>query len=162
MTTSAVVQTFLFIHLGVLLVVPAYCALGAALAPSFTAAGARRFAARPWKAALWGLALSAPWVGAAIFLLNRDAGGLKFAGAVLGCLWVVCGLFGGSGAALHLGRSGNGRSAPWIQSARGGALVALTWFLPLAGWFGLLPLSLATGVGCGFLALRNKAAAHAA
>ena len=38
----------------------------------------------------------------------------------------------------------------------GGALVALTWFLPLAGWFGMLPLSLATGVGCGLMALRGK------
>lgn len=156
MTTSAVVQTFLFIHLGVLLVIPAYVSLGAALAPSFTLAGARRFASSPWKALGTGLALSAPWVGAVLFLLNRDAGSLKFVGAVAGCLWVVCGLFGGAGAALHIGRGGNGASAPWVQSARGGALVALTWFLPLAGWFGMLPLSLATGIGCGFWALREK------
>jgi hypothetical protein len=156
MTTSAVVQTFLFIHLGVLLVVPAYCALGAALAPVFVTAAANRFASKAIKSVLVGLALSAPWVGGAIFLLNREAGGFKFAGAVVGCLWVLCGLFGGSGPALHLGRSGNGESVPWVQSARGGALVALSWFLPLAGWFGMLPLSLATGVGCMALVIFAK------
>lgn len=160
MTTSAVVYTFLFLHIGVILVVTAYYTLGAALAPGLTWRGRVRFARRPWLAILVGLSLSAPWVIASLVLLNLPAAPLKFAGAALGCLWVLLGLIGGAGIAQHVGSA----DAPalgqvtWVQTARGGLLLSLTWILPLVGWLVMLPLSLAAGIGClatGLVPLRD-------
>ncbi len=147
MTTSAVVQTFLFIHIGVILVVTAYYTLGAALAPALTRRSRLRFARRPWLAVLVGLMISVPWVVASLVLLNLPAAGLKFAGAVLGCLWVLVGLVGGAGIAQHVGQSSTD-STSWVGTVRGGLFISLTWVLPLVGWLGMLPLTLAAGIGC--------------
>ena len=148
MTTSAVVYTFLFVHVGVILVVTAYYTLGAAIAPRITERGRVRFGNRPWLPVLIGLGLSVPWVAAALVLLNLPAGGLKFAGAALGCLWVLLALIGGSGIAQHVGHGSNSGPVTWMQTARGGLLLSLTWILPLVGWLGMLPLTLAAGIGC--------------
>ncbi len=153
MTTSAVVQTFLFIHIGVILVVTAYYTLGAALAPALTRRGRLRFARRPWLAVLVGLMISVPWVVASLVLLSQDLSGqLKFAGAVLGCLWVLVGLVGGAGIAQHVGQSSTD-STSWVGTVRGGLFISLTWVLPLVGWLGMLPLTLAAGIGCFVLGL---------
>ncbi|MBT8486633.1 MAG: hypothetical protein HKO59_14830 [Phycisphaerales bacterium] len=148
MTTSAVVYSFLFIHIGVILVITAYYAVGSLLAPALTERARTRFAARPWLPVLVGLGVSVPWVLAAIVLLNLPAAPAKFAGAVLGCGWVLCGLIGGAAIAQQVGRGGGPAPLPWVAAVRGGLLITLTWVLPLVGWLGMLPLSLATGVGC--------------
>ncbi len=152
MTTSAAVYTFLFIHIGVILVVTAYFTVGAAVAPTLTRRARHRFAQRPWLPAIIGLVISAPWVAAALVLLNMPSGAFKFAGAVAGCTWVLAGLIGGAGIAQHIGRGRDG-TAEWIQTVRGGLFISLTWILPLVGWLGVLPLTLATGVGCLVLGL---------
>ncbi|MHC4218560.1 MAG: hypothetical protein ACYSU7_08920 [Planctomycetota bacterium] len=148
MTTSAVVYTFLFIHIGVILVVTAYFTLGAALAPRLTERGRARFARRPWLPTLIGLVVSGPWVFAAIACLNIEIGAVKFGGAVLGCLWILLGLIGGAGIAQHVGRGTGDAPVSWIQTVRGGLFITLTWILPLVGWLVVLPLTLAAGVGC--------------
>ena len=148
MTTSAVVYTFLFVHIGVVLVVTAYFTIGAALAPRLTERSRIRFARRPWLPAIIGLVLSVPWVIAAVAMLNVDAGAVKFAGAVLGGLWVLLGLIGGAGIAQHVGRGADDEPVSWVQTVRGGLLISLTWILPLVGWMVMLPLTLAAGVGC--------------
>ncbi|MCA9286821.1 MAG: hypothetical protein KDA22_16470 [Phycisphaerales bacterium] len=146
MITTAHVYTWLFIHLGVFLVAAAYYAVGAAVLPRLTARSEARFARRPWLPALVGVAVSVPWVVIGIALL--PGGGPKaLVGAILLGLWMVAGLVGGAGMAQHIGRLG---SAPtgWCTVARGGLLIALTWALPIVGWVVMLPLSLATGLGC--------------
>jgi hypothetical protein len=144
MTTSATVQAFLFIHLGVVLVATAYYTVGALLAPGLTARSQARFAARPWLPMLVGVAVSVPWVVASLILLNLDAAAFKFVGAAGAVLWVLLGLMGGAGIAQHLGRGQEG----WLPAFRGGLLLSLTWALPLVGWLVVLPLSMATGLGC--------------
>jgi hypothetical protein len=146
MTTSAVVCTFLFIHIGVILVVTAYFALSAALAPRMAERARIRFGRRPWLPVLVGLVVSVPWVVLALVLLNLDPAGLKFGGAVLGGLWVLGGLVGGAGIAQHVG--GSGGTPGWTGAVRGGILISLTWVLPLVGWLVMLPLTLAAGIGC--------------
>jgi hypothetical protein len=37
---------------------------------------------------------------------------------------------------------------PWRRVLRGGAVLGLTFVLPLIGWFLVLPVSLLMGVGC--------------
>jgi hypothetical protein len=152
MLTTATVYTFLFIHIGVILVVTAYYVFGAAVAPGLTERARVRFARRPWLPMLVGLVLSVPWVVVALVLLNADVGAAKFAGTVLGCLWILCSLLGGAGMAQHVGR-GDDHSPAWISSVRGGLFITLTWILPIVGWLGMLPLTLATGLGCLVLGL---------
>ena len=159
MTTSAAVYTFLFIHVGVILVVTAYYTVGAAVAPTLTSRGRYRFAQRPWLPAVIGLAISVPWVAVVLVLLNLPSGAFKFAGAVAGCAWVLAGLVGGAGIAQHIGRGSDG-TAEWIQTVRGGLFITLTWILPLVGWLVILPLTLATGVGCLVLGLFPVHAKH--
>ncbi len=154
MTTSAVVYTWLFIHIGVILVVTSYFTLGAALAPGLTARARKQFARRPWLPIVVGLVISVPWVVVAIVLLNQPAAGAKFVGAVLGCLWVLASLIGGAGIAQHIGGSRDSQgSVSWIQTFRGGLLISLTWVLPLVGWLGMLPLTMSAGIGCLVLGL---------
>jgi hypothetical protein len=148
MTTSATVQMFLFIHLGVILVVTAYYTASAALAPGLAERSRARFALNPWKTMILGLVVSVPWIALSLVMLNGASGGVKFFGSVLMGLWVFVGLIGGAGVAQHVGRSDNTSNTNWSQTARGGLLITLTWVLPLVGWLGVLPLTLATGIGC--------------
>jgi hypothetical protein len=149
MTPTATVTTILFVHVGIILVVSAYYALSAALAPRITERGRIRFANRPWLPALIGLFISVPWVVASLVLMQTPAAPLKFVGALLGCLWILGGLIGGASIAQHVGRASvPSGSASWVHSVRGGLFITLTWVLPLVGWLGMLPLTLATGLGC--------------
>ncbi len=149
MTTHAVVYSWLFIHIGVILVVTAYYTLSAALAPRLTERGRIRFARRPWLPIVIGLVISVPWVLAAILLIQQVPAGAKFVGAVLGCLWILSGLIGGAGIAQHVGGGdiAAGR-ATWVQTFRGGLFISLTWVLPLVGWLVMLPLTMSAGIGC--------------
>lgn len=152
MITTATVYTFLFIHLGVILVVTAYYALSAALAPGLTERARQRFARRPWLPVIVGLVVSGPWVLTSIVLMQTGIAGIAFLGAVLGCLWLLCGLIGGAAIAQHVGGRGSS-SLSLADTVRGGLLLSLTWVLPLIGWLGMLPLTLAAGVGCLILGL---------
>lgn len=149
MTTHAVVYTWLFIHIGVILVVTSYFTLGAALAPELTNRARRQFAARPWLPIIIGLAISVPWMLTAIVLLQQSPAAAKFVGAVLGCLWILSGLIGGAGIAQHVGGGDNeSNRVSWVQTFRGGLLISLTWVLPLVGWLVMLPLTMSAGIGC--------------
>jgi hypothetical protein len=159
MITSAVVSAWLWVHVGVLLVVVGYSACGYAILPGAAERGRERLARRPILTALIGLGISAPWVIGAIVLMNLPNGALKFAGALLGLSWLFIALVGMSAIALHVGRRDVTESARWHDVARGAGLVTLTWMLPLLGWFVALPLTLACGVGC--LVGRSKVQASA-
>jgi hypothetical protein len=43
---------------------------------------------------------------------------------------------------------------PWRRVLRGGTVLALLFIVPLLGWFAVLPLTLASGLGALFLPLR--------
>lgn len=148
MITSAVVSAWLWVHVGILLVVVGYSACGHAILPGATERGRARLAASPFRTALKGLAISAPCVIAALVLMNLPNGALKFAGVLLGLTWLAVALVGVSAIALHVGDRGGSGPAPWTHVARGAGFVTLTWMLPLLGWFVALPLTLACGVGC--------------
>ncbi len=149
MTTHAVVYTWLFIHIGVILVVTSYYTLGAALAPALTSRARRQFAARPWLPIVIGLAISVPWILAAIVLLQQAPAFAKFGGAVLGCVLILLGLIGGAGIAQHVGGGDTETNrASWVQTVRGGLFISLTWVLPLVGWLVMLPLTMSAGIGC--------------
>ena len=153
MVPSAQVWFYFFLHIGVILVVCAYYALSAAIAPQMTHRARLRFAKYPWLPALIGVAISLPWVIASILLLRAHLGPVKFTGAVIGSAWILCGLIGGDGMAQSVGLGSSGDQPSWIHSVRGGLFITLTWVLPLIGWLVMLPLTLATGIGCLILGL---------
>ena len=146
MITTAHVYTVLFIHLGVILVATAYYTVGAAMLPSLTARAEARFAARPVRVVLVGVAVSVPWMVVALLLL-RVGGPVGLVGGLLAAAWILAGLLGGAGIAEHIGRRGDD-SRSWRTTARGGLLIALTWALPIVGWIIVLPATIAAGVGC--------------
>lgn len=149
MTTHAIVYTWLFIHIGVILVVASYFTLGAALAPALTSRARQLFAAQPWRPIVVGFVISAPWMLIAITLFRQTPAAAKFVGAVLGCLWILLGLIGGAGVAQHVGGGDNSsHGVSWVQTFRGGLFISLTWALPLVGWLGMLPLTMSAGIGC--------------
>jgi hypothetical protein len=103
---------------------------------------------RPLRTLFVGLAISLPWVGVAIALANAPNGALKFVGALLGLAWIALALVGTASIALRVGTRGETAPPRWTTVARGAGFVALTWMLPILGWFVVLPLTLACGVGC--------------
>ena len=46
--------------------------------------------------------------------------------------------------------------SPWRRSLRGGVVLALTFLLPVIGWFVILPWVLLSGCGATILAMRTK------
>lgn len=150
MITSAVVSAWLWVHVGILLVVVGYATCGHAILPGAIERGRDRLAGSPVMTAIKGLAISVPWVFAAIVLMNLPIGALKFAGVLLGLAWLALGLVGLSAISLHVGNRGAHEPARWTHVARGAGFVTLTWMLPILGWFVALPLTLACGVGCLF------------
>ena len=154
MTTHAIVYTWLFIHIGVILTVASYYTLGAAVTPGLAKRARRQFAKRPWLPIILGLAISVPWILVAILLISQAAAAAKLAGALMGCLWVLSGLIGGAGIAQRVGGVGmDADQVSWVQTFRGGLFITLTWILPLVGWLGMLPLTMSAGVGCLVLAI---------
>lgn len=148
MLTNAVVTSILLVHLGVLLVAAAYYTVMAAMLPGITAQGRERFSQRPWLAVVVGVVVSAPWVGASLVLLNLPHPLLKLTGGVFAGLWILCGLAGGASLAQHVGSMSSSERPTWAHTARGGLFLALTWALPIIGWLFVLPMTIATGVGC--------------
>lgn len=154
MLTTAHVWTAFLIHIGAILTAVAYFVVAGALLPNATERAAMRLSERPVATALLGVLISAPWVAVSLFLLGR--GGVAASlGALLGMLWLLLGLLGGGAVAYRVGQVGHG----WPRIARGGTIVALTWVLPLVGWFVVLPLTLSTGVACLLLSARRRTVA---
>jgi len=144
--TDAHVWLFFWLHIGVILVVTAYYLLAAAVWPNMAARGAARFGRRWWLATLIGVLVSAPLVlGSAVF---ANLPPLQFIGVILFLGWIMLGLFGGAGIALHVGRHGQAEVPAARAALRGGLMISLSWALPLIGWFFILPLTIATGIGC--------------
>ena len=148
MLNSAVVSAWLWVHFGVLLALVGYAACGHALFPRLVEDGRVRLELRPVRTLLVGLAISLPWVGLGIALANAPNGALKFAGVLLGLAWLSLALVGVSSIALRIGARGEAAHARWTDVARGAGFVGFTWMLPILGWFVVLPLTLACGVGC--------------
>ncbi len=156
MLTTASVYSIALIHIGVILIAAAYYTVGAAMMPNITVRARTRFARRPWLAMLVGVLLSVPWIGVALLLLSFQRPVTGIAAGVLIGLWLLAGMTGGAGLAQHVGSSGG--TTTWATTARGGLMLALTWVLPLVGWLFVLPLTIATGVGCFILGLPGERA----
>ncbi len=155
MLNSAVVSAWLWVHVGILLIVVAYASCSNALLSSASERGRQRLAHAPLRTLLLGLVISVPIMLAAIVMMSLPNGAVKLAGTAVTVAWVTVALLGLAPLAVHVGSGGEQGPVRWTTVIRGAALIALTWMLPVVGWFVALPLSLACGAGCLLLSLRT-------
>ena len=104
------------------------------------------YATRPVGSTLLGLVLFLPL----LFAGKVAPGPLKLVVAVaLGALLLLA-LVGSAGLADKIGAGlpmPDDGSRPWRRVLRGGAVLGLLFVIPGLGWFGVLPLVLASGLG---------------
>lgn len=149
MLNSAVVNAWLWTHIGILLIVVAYATCGSALLPTAAERGRERLAHRPIRTLAVGIGISVPWMLIAILMMAGGQGSIiGLLGVVMTIAWMLTALLGLASVASHVGARGESGPLRWTTTARGAALLALTWMLPIVGWFVALPLSLACGLGC--------------
>lgn len=114
---------------------------------------------KPVRATLVGLAVFVP--AGLLGVLAFQAGNpvVKSIGALLIGLSVLIGLVGSCGLCHRIGAglaSELDEKQPWRRVLRGGIVLALTFLLPVVGWFVILPWTLISGLGAALLSLRPE------
>lgn len=149
----------LFLVLGTLITIVGYWLLFEACVPRTVSRAKEAYENRPWRTFWVGLVVVAPLLVLGLVLANAGAAPVKLVGVTLLLLLVLTGLLGSTGFARLVGIRLNApadEAQPWRRVLRGGSVVSVTFVLPLAGWFIVLPAVLITGVGAAVLAYRGK------
>lgn len=154
------VLKYVLLVLGAIVVIVSYWLVSAALFPVIVDRARASYGLRPWRITGVGLLVAIPLLLVGAALLNgAPNGGLKVVGGVLAGIPFVLGLVGSAGLSERVGRGlvhADDTRSPWRRSLRGGAVLALTFLLPVVGWFVVLPWVLLSGCGATVLALRTK------
>jgi len=144
------VLKILLIILGLQMCIISYWLLIAAIAPTFVERSRLRYNASPWRTLMLGLLVGVPGVILGISLVSTGGGATQFFGFAVLSIVLLAGLFGSGGFASHVGHrmpSPGDQASPWRAPLRGGIVLAIAFVLPIIGWFILLPLTLASGLG---------------
>ena len=152
-----------FLVVGALAVFVAYWLAAAALFPRWIAGASAAYQGRAVRATLLGILVAAPLTTVAVALF-RAGGGAALLGALVVSIPVLLALAGSAGFALRLGAGLAGAGddgAPARPVLRGGVVLALTFLLPVVGWFLVFPWVLVSGVGAAVLAGRRRVAGRA-
>lgn len=149
----------LFLVLGALLVLEAYWLATGALFPEWVARARGAYAARPVRATVLGVAIGVPLAVVGVALAtNAPNAVLRIAGALVLSIPILLALGGSTGFALRIGAGlamPEDERAPWRRALRGGAVLSLTFLLPVVGWFIVFPWVLVSGVGAAWMASRK-------
>lgn len=148
----------LFIILGILITTVAYWLLFEALFRRVVERASVVYEANPYKVAVLGAVVGVPLFVASLGLLN-SAAGLKLLGAILMSGLLLVGMLGSAGLARLVGArlaSATDSAYPWRRVLRGGIVLSITFVLPIVGWFVVLPLTLASGVGAVILSRAGR------
>jgi hypothetical protein len=96
-----------------------------------------------------------------LFVMNAKIanGPLRSLVFVLAAATLLISMIGSAGLALRIGRNLCVGADTWPQALRGGVMLALVFITPLLGWFVVLPLGLASGLGAVILSRFSNAAA---
>ena len=159
MIMADILKIFLII-VGVLTVYVSYWLVAQALFPTVVERSRQHYA-KPVKITLIGLAIAALPVigGAAISQLPNPA--LKLTGVTLMVIPALLGLVGSAGLVSKIGAglpSPLDEQQPWRRVLRGGILLALTFLLPVVGWFVFPIWALVSGLGAFFLSVKPSKA----
>ncbi|MGQ0642147.1 MAG: hypothetical protein ACT4P6_15475 [Gemmatimonadaceae bacterium] len=140
-----------FLVVGTLVVIVSYWLAATALFPAAVARALELYERRSLRITLLGALLGVP-----LFLLGAVLTGagptpfLKIGGGSLASLVLLFALFGSAGLCQRIG---NGLPAPldefqpWRRVYRGGTVLALTFVLPVVGWFVIFFWTLISGFG---------------
>lgn len=146
---------------GGFLVLVAYWLASAALFPAWVARARDAGVDRPVRATLLGAVIGVPLtlIGGSMAMQGPDAGA-RAVGALVVSIPILLALGGSTGLALRIGAGlalPSDATAPWLRVLRGGTVLALTFLLPVVGWFVVFPWALMQGVGVALLAIRRRA-----
>ncbi len=156
------VFTYLFVILGLLIALVCYWLMFQALFPGRVERARAVLAQTPGRSVVAGVAVAAPLMAVGSGLASLPNGLMRLLGTALILLTVLLALFGTTGLARRIGdglAAPDDTGAPGRRVLRGGAVLAVTFILPLVGWFVVLPVSLIAGVGAAVLALRDRGSA---
>ncbi len=166
MIMADVLKIFLLV-VGMLIVLVSYWLAAESLFPRLVAQARERYRESPILVTLLGALVGGPLLAAGLALLRAGNAPLKAAGFLLAAAAVLGGLLGSAGLCRRIGEglpSPADAAQPWRRVVRGGAVLALTFLLPFAGWFLVLPVTLLSGFGAALTAawgLRREARRHA-
>ncbi len=108
---------------------------------------------------LLGLAVGAPVAATGAALFQMGPAPAKAAGFVIFSTPLLLGLVGSAGLCRRIGEglaSPTDEGRQWRRVQRGGIVLALTFPMPLFGWFVVLPVTLASGLGALLAGLRAR------
>lgn len=149
----------LFLILGFVIVFIAYWLMAAGLFPKYVERSAERFGKSPIKAALLGGIIGVPLVILGLTMTGKPHPALKMLGIAIAILPMLIALFGSAGLALRIGQglpSARDESEPWRRMLRGSVVLALSFVLPVIGWFALMPFAFVGGFGVFLLGLLQR------
>ncbi len=151
------VLKIVFLIVGTLIVIVSYWLAATALFPQAVAQARTHYERHPVRITLLGSVVGVP-----LFLLGVAlvAAGptplLKIVGGSFASLLLLLALFGSAGLCQRIG---NGMPAPldefqpWRRVYRGGTVLALTFVLPIVGWFAIFFWTLISGFGAALAVL---------
>ena len=157
MIMADILKIFLII-VGLLTVYVSYWLVAQALFPSLVERAREQYG-RPVKITLIGLAAALPFIILGAMISNLPNPALKITGVTLMVIPAMLGLIGSAGLTQRIGaglHSPLDEQQPWRGVLRGGILLALTFLLPVVGWFVLPVWALVSGFGAFILSVRKR------
>ncbi|MES2708501.1 MAG: hypothetical protein V4726_18050 [Verrucomicrobiota bacterium] len=155
--TSAVVWSFVWVAIGIVLTLGASLLTARTLFPEFSERCAES-CARPVRSILFGIVAAVAAAVVVGLLQKLGKGGQLPTLLIIGTL-ILMALAGVSGQVVRMARRSvraGEDPAGWPAAIRGTAALTLTYLLPVAGWFLVLPVSLLCGLGCTLRNLRVR------
>jgi len=157
MIMADILKIFLLV-VGLLTVYVSYWLVAQALFPGLVERARQQYG-KPVKITLLGLAAAVlPFIlGVMISKLPNPV--FKIAGVTLMVIPALLGLIGSAGLVQRIGAglpSPLDEQQPWRRVLRGGILLALTFLLPVVGWFVLPIWALVSGFGAFILSVRER------
>ncbi len=157
MIMADVLKIFLLV-IGMQIVLVSYWLAAESLFPRLVARAQEHYRRHPIRLTLLGALIGVPLVTLGLGLLQAGSAPAKVIGFVMATVTVFGGLLGSTGLCRQIGEglpSPADAAQPWRRVLRGAVLLALMSLLPFAGWFLVLPLALAGGLGAALAAGRG-------
>lgn len=151
------VLKIVFLIVGTLIVIVSYWLAATALFPAAVTRARGAYERHPVRITLLGTIVGVPLFLLGVALVAAGPTPLtKIAGGTLASLLLLLALFGSAGLCQRIGL---GLSAPldefqpWRRVYRGGTVLALTFVLPIVGWFAIFFWTLISGFGAALMVL---------
>ncbi len=153
--TSATVWMIAWLLIGIVLTIGSSVLTVRTLFPAFAGRCAAR-CSTPVRAFFLGLLIAVAAAALVAFAGKAGPAGQPVA-LVVGGATALLAIAGTSGQVLRMTpRTVHDGESPdsWAASRRAASILTVSYVLPVAGWFAILPASLLTGLGCAMMSLR--------